>query len=79
MESALITIVDGKQMVTLPAGITLAGSEVTVRVEGDSVILQPAKPECWPQDFFKAIHIEDGAFDRPPQGQAPPVHFSGGE
>jgi hypothetical protein len=46
---------------------------VFVRQDGDAVVLEPAKPRTWPEDFFDSIHVADPAFKRPEQGQLPPV------
>jgi hypothetical protein len=46
---------------------------VFVRQDGDSVVLEPAKPKTWPEGFFDSIHVADPAFERPEQGQLPPV------
>ena len=59
------------QAVRLPSGFEFAGSEVTVRRVGDTVILEPIKPVAWPEGFFDQIRIDDPAFERPPQGTVP--------
>jgi virulence-associated protein VagC len=46
---------------------------VSIRRQGDAVILEPVKPGHWPEHFFQAIRIDDPAFDRPEQGATPPV------
>jgi hypothetical protein len=46
---------------------------VSIRREGDAVILEPVKPAHWPEHFFEDIHIDDPGFARPPQGAIPPV------
>jgi hypothetical protein len=46
---------------------------VFVRQDGESVVLEPAKPKTWSKGFFESIHVTDPAFERPEQGQLPPV------
>jgi len=46
---------------------------VSVRHEGEAVVLEPLKLNAWPEKFFDSIHISDPAFVRPEQGQLPPV------
>jgi hypothetical protein len=58
--------------VRLPRGIHLPPS-VFVRQEGESVVLEPARPTVWPEGFFDSIYVADPAFERPEQGQLPPV------
>lgn len=72
MEIATVTLEDGRQTVRLPKVVRLPKS-VCVRQEGESVILEPARPEHWPDGFFDAIRITDPAFARPEQGTQPPV------
>ena len=59
------------QAVQLPLGFQFESSEVAVRREGEAVILEPIKTGQWPDNFFDRIRIEDPAFARPPQGDAP--------
>jgi virulence-associated protein VagC len=60
------------QTVLLPSGVRLSGDKVAVRREGDAVILEPLKPDLWPEGFFESIRIDDPAFVRPDQGRLPP-------
>lgn len=73
METAKVTIDGECQTVRLPKGIRLSGTVVTVRQEGEAVVLEPAKPATWPSGFFDKIHVADPSFARPAQGQLPPV------
>ena len=73
MQTAEIFRADGTQAVKLPEGFQFAGSAVSIRREGEAVILEPLKPATWPPGFFDRIRIDDPAFRRPEQGQAPPV------
>lgn len=59
------------QAVQLPRGFEFNSSEVSVRRNGDAVILEPIKPHYWPKDFFESIRIDDVAFERPSQGMMP--------
>ncbi len=61
------------QAVRLPKEIRFETSTVSIRQEGNAVILEPIKAANWPDDFFEAIHIEDPAFTRQPQGATPPA------
>jgi hypothetical protein len=56
----------------LPKSIHLPTS-VLVRQDGDAVVLEPVKPKTWPERFFDSIHIIDPNFERPQQGELPPV------
>ncbi len=58
-------------MIPLPEEFRFEGDEVSIRREGDAVILEPVKGETWPEGFFDAIHIEDPKFARPDQGSLP--------
>jgi hypothetical protein len=63
----------GSQFVKLPKEFHLAGDAVSIRRQGEAIVLEPAKPATWPPGFFDQIHIDDPAFARPPQGQMPPA------
>jgi len=73
METAKVIDLSGVQVVELPASIHVETSEMTVRREGEALILTPLKPQSWPADFFEAIRIDDPAFVRPEQGPLPPA------
>jgi antitoxin VapB len=72
METATVTVEGDRQTVRLPKSVHLP-STVFVRQDGDAVVLEPAKPKSWPEGFFDSIRITDPAFERPEQGQLPPV------
>lgn len=72
METATVTVEGDRQTALLPKSVHLPAT-VFVRQEGESVVLEPAKPKTWPEGFFDSIHITDPAFERPEQGQLPPV------
>jgi virulence-associated protein VagC len=61
------------QTIPLPEEFRFATPKVSIRRDGDAVILEPVKPAHWPEHFFEAIRIDDPAFSRPPQGSTPPV------
>jgi antitoxin VapB len=61
-----------RQAVELPDEFRFEGRQVTIRREGEAVILEPIKTASWPVGFFDDIRIEDPSFQRPPQGDVPP-------
>ena len=71
MDTVTVTEQGGLQSVQLPKGIRLATPVVTVRQEGDRVVLEPVKTHQWPRGFFESIRIADPEFGRPPQGETP--------
>lgn len=70
MESATVTTEGDHQPVRLPKSVHLPPT-VFVRQDGDAVVLEPAKPKIWPVGFFDSV--PDPTFERPEQGQLPPV------
>ncbi len=78
MSTAEIIDVGGGKAVKLPAEFHFDGEIVSIRREGNAVILEPIEiaepvPTAWPDGFFESIRIEDPKFVRPGQGQMPPV------
>ena len=71
MPTAEIIHTEGTQAVKLPEGFHFEGDTVSIRREGEAVILEPVKPASWPVGFFDRIRIDDPAFARPEQGQVP--------
>ena len=71
MSIAEIVEIGGTQAVKLPEGFRFDGDSVSIRREGEAVILEPVKSSLWPAGFFEAIRIADPQFVRPAQGQAP--------
>lgn len=61
------------QEVRLPAEFRFSTHTVSIRREGEAVILEPLKPNQWPDGFFESIRIDDPTFVRPPQGETPPA------
>lgn len=59
------------QSVRLPKEFRFEGDEVTIRKEGEAVVLEPVRPAHWPEGFFDAIRITDDSFERPAQGDLP--------
>lgn len=72
METVPVTVEGDRQTVRLPKSIHLPPT-VFVRQDGDAVVLEPVRPKAWPEGFFDSIHISDPAFERPEQGQLPPM------
>ena len=64
---------NGAQLVKLPEEFHLEGDTVSVRRQGEALVLEPVKPARWPAGFFDQIHVADPAFTRPPQGPVPPA------
>ena len=73
METATVILENGLQTVRLPKGFHLSTPTVSVRHDGEAIVLEPLKAKSWPERFFEFIHIRDAAFVRPPQGTLPPV------
>lgn len=71
MTVAEIVAIGDVQAVKLPKEVWFDTDIVSVRREGDAVILEPVKPANWPEGFFEAIRINDPKFIRPDQGQVP--------
>jgi virulence-associated protein VagC len=61
------------QSVPLPEEFRFATPTVSIRRQGDAVILEPVKSGCWPDHFFENIRIDDPTFRRPVQGVTPPA------
>ena len=49
------------------------GDTVSIRRQGESLVLQPIKSATWPLGFFDRVRIDDPAFARPAQGRVPPA------
>jgi virulence-associated protein VagC len=73
METLTVTTEGDFQLVRLPKTFHIPGDEVSVRHEGDNIVLAPVRPTQWPEGFFDQIRIDDPAFKRPPQGELPPI------
>ncbi len=73
METAIVTSEGDTQTVRLPKGFYLPTPEVSIRHDGEAIVLEPLKPKTWPAVFFESIRIDDPSFSRPEQGVMPPV------
>jgi antitoxin VapB len=61
------------QAVRIPRAYRLKDAVVSIRRDGEALILEPLKSSKWPDGFFDAIAIDDPAFARPEQGSMPEV------
>jgi len=63
------------QHVRVPEEFKLDVAEVSIRREGDALIIEPILVTSykWPKDFFESIRIDDPLFERPAQGSLPPI------
>jgi antitoxin VapB len=66
--TAEIVDTDRGQVVHLPLEFHLPGNRVSIRRDGNAVVLEPLKAESWPPGFCESIRIDDPAFQRPDQG-----------
>jgi virulence-associated protein VagC len=73
MQTVEIVETSRGQEIHLPDKFRFASRTVSIRRQGDAVILEPIKPATWPERFFEDIRIDDPAFARPPQGATPPA------
>jgi virulence-associated protein VagC len=73
MQIAEIVEANGSQLVKLSQEFHLEGDTVSIRRQGEAIILEPAKPSTWPAGFFDRIFIEDPSFARQPQWAVPPA------
>lgn len=73
MKVAEIIRAEGSQLVRLPDEFRLEGDTVSVRRQGEAIVLEPVRPATWPPGFFDRIRIDDPAFVRPSQGPVPPA------
>ena len=71
MKTVELISIDGHQAVRLPDEFRFSDTTVTIRKEGDALILERVKAKTWPTDFSDAIHIDDTEFIRPSQGATP--------
>jgi antitoxin VapB len=73
MKTADIIETSQGQAVRLPDEFRFAGTTVSIRREGEAVILEPLKPAAWPAGFFESIRVDDPAFARPDPDAMPPA------
>ena len=55
MKTAKVFHTGAGQTVELPDGFHFNSDTVSIRREGDAVILEPVKPVSWPEAFFEAM------------------------
>jgi virulence-associated protein VagC len=58
----------GNRQSNFPPDFCVSTETLTIRKDGDAIILEPIKSTTWPEGFFEGIYVEDPAFARPPQG-----------
>ena len=73
MKTAEIILLDGRQTVKLPDEFRFTDATVSIRKEGEAVVLEPVKSNTWPARFFEDIRVDDPAFACLPQGDTPPA------
>lgn len=73
MKTTEVISLDGRQAVRLPDEFRFTDATVSIRKEGEAIILEPVKSNTWPAGFFEDIRVDDPAFARPPQGDTPPA------
>ena len=56
------------QSIPLPEEFRFETPTISIRRQGEAVILEPVRPAHWPEGFFDAIRIDDPAFVRANQG-----------
>ena len=61
------------QAIELPPEFRFTVDRLSIRREGNAVILEPLRDADWPEGFFEDIRVDDPAFERPEQGQTPPA------
>jgi antitoxin VapB len=82
MATAKLFAHGGSQAVRLPKAFRFEGTEVSIRKEGDAVILEPVRAkETWDEFWARidSIRAEAGSFPDPPRDEswADPVKFEG--
>jgi virulence-associated protein VagC len=50
--------------VRLPKGLDLSCGEVSIRKEGDRLVIEQLGSDGWPNGFFEAIQIDRDGFGR---------------
>jgi antitoxin VapB len=61
------------QAVRLPKEFRFAGNEVSIRREGDAVVLEPLNRTRWPRGFWETLPILGDDFELPADPVPPPV------
>ena len=70
MKIAKVFYTGRSQAVRIPRDFRFKDQEVSIRREGEAVILEPLRKQTWPSGFWSHIRIGDPAFSRPDQGAA---------
>jgi len=73
MKTTEVISIGDRQAVALPEEFRFSDATVSIRKEGQAVILEPVKTDTWPAGFFDDIRIDDPTFARPQQGETPPA------
>jgi virulence-associated protein VagC len=75
MGTKLVEILDTAegQVVRLPEEFRFHTAAVSIRRQGNAIVLEPVKPTDWPEGFFEKIRIDDPNFARAEQGASPPA------
>lgn len=73
MKTARVITLADAQAVKLPDEFRFDTDTVSVRRDGEAIILEPAMATTWPKGFFEDIRIDDPAFGRADQGETPPA------
>jgi virulence-associated protein VagC len=71
MKGAEIVRAGGSHLVRLPEEFHLERDTVSIRRQGEAIVLEPVKRATWPPGFFDRVRIDDPAFARPSQGPVP--------
>jgi virulence-associated protein VagC len=66
-----LSIIHNASAMKRSTGFRFETPTVSIRRQGDAVILEPVKPHVWLESFFEAIRIDDPAFNRPDRGSTP--------
>jgi virulence-associated protein VagC len=53
------------QAVRLPKAFRFEGSEVSIRREGDAVVLEPLRKRAWPSGYWERLRALTRGFDYP--------------
>ena len=61
------------QAVRLPKAFRFVGREVSVRREGDAVVLEPVKATGWPRGFWHKLPTIPDGFELPVDPSPPPM------
>ena len=72
MKTAKVFYSGRSQAVRIPQAFRFRDREVSIRRDGDAVILEALHKPAWPERFWDRIRIDDRTFSRPAQGNVPP-------